>query len=625
MRIEQGLFDGQVLQRNQKNRGGAALRGTCDGSGDLEARVLKGKKVLPRWNWRNAGKARNRVFKARIDDLPCGGPYAVELRIRKGEEVLESLLVKSVFVGDVWFMAGQSNMQGIGNMEDAPAPHPLVRCFYMRDAWDIARDPLHFLTEAVDTVHTGGVQVEAAELARQRALLQKGVGVGVFFGKEMVRRSGVPQGLVACGHGGTSMAQWAPALKGQGGNSLYGAMLRRFQKLGQPIAGMLWYQGCSDAGVPAGYTPNMIELVAAVRKDFRQANLPWVVVQIGRVLGEGWAPGLWNSIQDQQRLLVEKIRNLEVVPAGDLELDDMIHIGSKGFPLLADRMARMADRLALGNQREAGSIRVKSVRPIIRKTHLGRVYHAVEVVLANAVGGLRSAGRPTGFSAVLGDGKSTNPFIKIELEKDRAILETMVPAVAVECMNLHYGFGSDPYFNITDARGMAVPIFGPVPVGLRRGTAFITRWQVRLAAPGTTVRTMDYPADAERTEGWGAAFHNALPDCPGMIMPAQLNEPRTGIYIFRATVRSVQAMQVKLALGADSPCKVWMNGQVAMAEPTATNPCIPDQYEKTVALQAGENSLVTAFDSRNGQGWGFSLRFTPKPPMKVIEEGLITI
>jgi sialate O-acetylesterase len=281
---------GQVLQRNKKNRAEARITGACEAAGVVEARVRKGARNLPGLNWRRTGRAKDGKFECRLSGIPAGGPYTLQLRISGGKVTSEALTVKPIFVGDVWFMGGQSNMQGIGNMEDAPRPRPMVRCFYMRDEWDAAKDPLHFLAEAVDAVHLtlSGISQPAnpEQLRKERAAAQKGVGVGVFFGIEMFRRTRVPQGLVACGHGGTSMSQWSPQKKGEGGNSLYGAMLRRYRKLAQPAAGVLWYQGESDAGVE-GYTKRMEELVSSVREDFGLPRLPWVVVQIGRVVGTG--------------------------------------------------------------------------------------------------------------------------------------------------------------------------------------------------------------------------------------------------------------------------------------------------------------------------------------------------
>ena len=41
-------------------------------------------------------------------------------------------------------------------------------------------------------------------------------------------------------------------VEGQGGDSLYGGMLRRFELAGGRVKGVLWYQGESDANPTAG-------------------------------------------------------------------------------------------------------------------------------------------------------------------------------------------------------------------------------------------------------------------------------------------------------------------------------------------------------------------------------------
>ena len=46
----------------------------------------------------------------------------------------------------------------------------------------------------------------------------------------------------------------------QGGASLYGAMMRRYEKLGQKVAGLLWYQGESDTESPHFYRNKQIKL-----------------------------------------------------------------------------------------------------------------------------------------------------------------------------------------------------------------------------------------------------------------------------------------------------------------------------------------------------------------------------
>lgn len=626
MQIKHGLLNGQVLQRDRQQRGHAKINGTCSSAGIVEWRALKGRSPVRGCNWQKGGRAGQGVFSCRVSGLPVGGPYTIDIRIVSKDVNRETISVKTIYVGDVWFLAGQSNMQGCGNMEDAPKPHPLVRCFYMRDEWDIAAEPVHFLGEAVDEVHHPGTPAwTVAEAAHQRTLTPKGVGVGVFFGREMLKRAkGVPQGLVACAHGGTSMAQWSPALKDKGGASLYGAMVRRFQKLGQPIAGMLWYQGCSEAGAPEHYAENMVELVKHVRADFQQPRLPWITVQIGRVVGEGWPALKWNSVQDQQRQLVKAIPILEVVPAADLELDDMIHISSMDYPRLAARMARMADRLVYGNRKEAGSIRIKGIK-LIRKRTPRRFYEAIEVSFANVVGGLKSAGRPTGFSLLINNERPISPFFKTVLSGDRAVLEISFGGPVLESAALMYGYGTNPYINLTDERDMAVPIAGPIPIMNRKGTFFVTRWEVcRPESSKLDLATMSFPAEARKTEGWSPATTLMLADVPGMIMPSPIEVPRNGDYLFRTSIKAARALSARLALGADSPIRLWVNGAALLHIPDATNPCVPDQYEHPVDLREGDNEIVVAFDSRSGQGWGFSVRFVPADGEKQIPDGVLT-
>ena len=132
------------------------------------------------------------------------------------------------------------------------------------------------------------------------------------------------------------MQQWDPARKDEGGASLYGSMLLSVRATGQPVAGILWYQGESDANPTdaALYTERMKLLVDASRRDLAQSRLPWVVVQIARVFGRDWDKNAaaWTRIQDEQQMLPKRLRYLETVSVIDLPLDDLIHIGAAGFP-----------------------------------------------------------------------------------------------------------------------------------------------------------------------------------------------------------------------------------------------------------------------------------------------------
>src|SRR4029079_4088733 len=129
--------------------------------------------------------------------IPVGGPYEIEISI--GEDTLVS---RDILVGDVWIAAGQSNMQGCGSRAAACKPNKMVRAFYMDDRWAVACDPVHNMWDCVDPIHidiTNGQRVPKDNT--------RGVGPAVAFAQEMFKLTGIPQGIVACAHGGTSMAQ----------------------------------------------------------------------------------------------------------------------------------------------------------------------------------------------------------------------------------------------------------------------------------------------------------------------------------------------------------------------------------------------------------------------------------
>jgi sialate O-acetylesterase len=162
-----------------------------------------------------AGSADRGRFSAKLKGLITGGPYDIQVRIvTRGGKVVESVVISDVLVGDVWILAGQSNMEGIGSLTPAIRTDKFVRAFYMDDRWGPAKDPIHNIENAVDRIH--------ADLGVNDRKKDKRRGPGVSFGHQMRRLTGIPQGLIACAHGGSRMDQWAPSKKRRGSGSLFG-------------------------------------------------------------------------------------------------------------------------------------------------------------------------------------------------------------------------------------------------------------------------------------------------------------------------------------------------------------------------------------------------------------------
>ena len=385
------------------------------------------------------GKARVTLGSGETVELPVGGPYQVGG-------------AANVLVGDLWVLAGQSNMEGVGSLQNSETPHPWVHSFQSREQWAAAEEPLHWLGESPRPIHhvLWGQPMPETIGPRDAGRL-KGTGLGLTFAKTMVEATGVPIGLIPSVHGGTSMQQWEPSRKSQGGGSLYGATLARVSEVGGSIAGILWYQGESDAN-PADakvYQQRMTELVQSFRADFGQPDLPFYYVQLG-----GWVSDPtpdyvlgWNSVRESQRVWQNTLPNAGMVSAIDCGLDDGIHIDTLGLKTLGRRLAFAA----LG--RPAPMLKSVVNEPDARQ---------IRVSFDNIQGQLTASGRPAGFSLRREDGTEAVLIYKVLLDGSDALL--LHEQETLTGLSLWYGYGLNPYCNITDTGGASIPAFGPVRV-----------------------------------------------------------------------------------------------------------------------------------------------------------------
>ena len=225
-----------------------------DGNGKADIPIVldesvKDGKVLSASIMSGGGSNRSAFNRAesKLAGVPTGGPYQIVCVVKVGDKVETPVPVANVYVGDIWVLAGQSNMEGVGDLVDVTPPNPRVMLNGMDGRWGIAEEPLHWLVDSPDPVHSGNPADRAARSAQTHKSRSKGAGLGLPFGVMMTEATGVPIGLVACAHGGTSMEEWNPAKKEQGGNSLYGSMIRQVKEAGGKVRGVLWYQGESDA------------------------------------------------------------------------------------------------------------------------------------------------------------------------------------------------------------------------------------------------------------------------------------------------------------------------------------------------------------------------------------------
>jgi sialate O-acetylesterase len=615
LKITSGLVEGQVIQRNPVD---ASLHLTLIEfpPAPLTATLRSHSRTLKGWNKRKLTVTGKKTACVLIDKIPAGGPY--ELILNSGKE---SATIRSFYVGDVWILAGQSNMQGCGNMGGAPKSHPLIRTLTMARKWRKAAEPLHLMAESPDTCHNGGAPLSSPAANAHRKNATKGTGPGLYFACEMLAHTGVPQGLIATAHGGTSMLQWQPQSEIDGELTLYGSMLQSVRVTHQPVAGVLWYQGESDTNpdTSAHYTDRMKQLVLASRKDLRQPKLPWVIVQLARVFNAHTKEQSqhWNAIQEQQRLLPSRIPALGMISAIDLSLDDQIHISSEGHAILGKRLAREASRLTkkYSNRRLLPPPSLKNVsgayipKGSAATRGCGLV---VNVTFENVTGSLTSEGLPSGFAIIDPEGHDTHTIHKITLQGNTARVH--LTTFDDRC-RLAYGHGRVPTCTIQDRAGHALPVFGPQSIGQPRAfLPFVKNWKTHppVTSELSLAQLKTSPEKMKLSNASNKSYQDDVFNLEGFVNEHETWQNQSGLAFFSSHLTLPEAMKLEFLMGYDGPFRLWLDGKPFFTDMHGINPCFADESSKLTSLSKGKHRIDIGMDIQHGTAWGFFLRFIRK-------------
>ena len=596
MKIFTGIFDHMVMQRDSNNFSCQKIEGKTDANLEVVAKCYNEKGNVIGES--KSTSTNDGTFILIIDKLPVGGPYNIIISASNDD----SIAFDDILVGDVWVLAGQSNMKGWGNLTNQPTPDYMVRGFYMDDVWAIAKEPLHNIDYAKASVHWNIRGLDPQKYVPDANPI-KGVGPGVYFGIELFRKIGVPQGLIACSHGGTRMDQWDPDKKNLGNDSLYGAMYNRFVKNGAKVRGLLWYQGCSDCqnNLISTYKEKTKEFFEAVRKDFEDENLPILMVQLATMVNIPNVDADWcyTSVRESQRLLSWEVENLYLIPALDLELDDVIHVSGRGHRILGRRLAEAA--LNAINHPTAGVPPIKG-NDITTSENIPYQERTVTVTFNNVVGNLHSNNTiPRGFNLHFPKRFNLEPIkpYKVVLNGNQAVL-SFQPAHNLTTVS--YGFGCANGGNICDEAGRAIPAFGPIKFrNLPLATEFVP--EALVSEPYfDNLKFEDITSDFPNNLAYEkvARYGN-------FIMPQRL-ENQSYIRFIKWKVNVKVEKNYRLSFGSDGPFKFYLDDQVIYEDSTTTTPLIIDNYKAEKVLTQGVHEFKVAFKVNNGYAWGISFK-----------------
>lgn len=271
---------------------------------------------------------------------PTGGLYRIESRlfdpVNRG--ALGGDNIWHLAVGDLWVIAGQSNAVGYGHGVVADPPALGVSAFGGNEVWRLATHPIFDSTDTKHPANRDGGWID--------------VSPWLAFGKEILQHTGVPVGLIPTALGGSPLSAWDPG--NPDGAYLYDNMVDIIEAAGGRIAGMVWYQGCSDAfaeDTAQSYLPRFTRFVESFRAKYG-ADLPVITAQLNRYYDYATiTPELdrcWAIVREAQRQAAKVVANLAVVPTLDLSLSDVIHTSAVGNVILGQRFGLAARGMVYG-------------------------------------------------------------------------------------------------------------------------------------------------------------------------------------------------------------------------------------------------------------------------------------
>ncbi len=387
--------------------------------------------------------------------------------IKAGKETVE---IKNVLIGEVWFCSGQSNMEmplnGFWNCPIEGANEAIAQSGKYAHAIRVATvekaDPLTPAKMAKGTWKTCNPQNASSFSA-----------CGYFFATTLNDLLDIPVGIINCSWGGSTVEGWmpkeiletypdglTPANDGDYMRKMvmYNGML--YPLAGYTIKGFLWNQGESNVGREVEYHNRFITMTNLWRKMWDQPgdNLPIYTVELPP-FRNGDADGDWASkFRQVQHNIAHELENCGCICTADLIYDyeiDQIH-GTKKKEI-GQRLAYMA------LTRDYGKMGIAAEAPEFdfAERH-GDTYH---LYFKNAEDGFDRLSDIEGFEVQSADGTWHKVKVNADsawqnVKKQGCFLKVSCPEVG-EIKAVRYAFHNFYPTKLHNVRGLPVVPFGP--------------------------------------------------------------------------------------------------------------------------------------------------------------------
>ncbi|MEN8126074.1 MAG: sialate O-acetylesterase [Bacteroidota bacterium] len=314
-----------------------------------------------------------------------GIPFELKISLKD-----KSIIFKDILIGEVWFASGQSNMHLDlnrtlnGKEVAAKANNPNIRIYNMKPTYPTGKDGVHTLEE-LDSIQNnkyfntkGWVKVSPDNVLYFSA-------VAYYFSEKLQGELNVPVGIIHNAVPGSPIESWMSEKSIKNDSVLTNFVEQRWKEKEEekdamisiakkqislskiedqkhpwmpsynyengilpikdfPVKGVIWYQGESNAELPAQYKTMFKKMVKTWRNDWKN-NFPFYYVQL---TSREDRPA-WPAFRNAQRELLEIVPNSGMVVITDV--GDRQDTHAKNKKPVGERLAL----LALGDSYHKGA------------------------------------------------------------------------------------------------------------------------------------------------------------------------------------------------------------------------------------------------------------------------------
>ena len=329
----------------------------------IQGRANAGDEVTVRINGQRhkAKTGKNGRWAVTIEPLPSGGPYTLEASTK-----LQHFTFQNILAGEVWLCSGQSNMEfqlqqcDTGRNDIPLSDRPDIRLLNLEARW--RTDAVQFSATALDSINHLHYFTSPGWSICSPHTSPRFSAIGYYFACELQDSLHCPIGIINNAVGGSPAEAWIDRttleyefpeilrdwthndfiqdwVRGRAEQNmgpahaplqrhpyqpcyLYESGIRLLAS--QPITGILWYQGESNAHNKEAHERLLPLVVKSWRKAWDNSELPFYYVQLSSLNRPSWP---W--FRDSQRKLLAQIPHSGMAVSTDLGDSLDVHFRNK--------------------------------------------------------------------------------------------------------------------------------------------------------------------------------------------------------------------------------------------------------------------------------------------------------